>query len=93
MGAVAEGALDNGGEVHGIIPRAFVIPGGGEKGAKEGEKAVEGEKAGNGKGAVGTTKLGGGESTVVGGMHEVSCEARRSLKALDRDSGRVDKLS
>jgi hypothetical protein len=73
MGAVAHGALDAGGQVHGIIPRAFVMTG--EKGQV---RAGEGEREGERKGVIGTTKLGGGESTVVGGMHEVRLKRDRS---------------
>jgi hypothetical protein len=83
MGAVAHGALDAGGQVHGIIPRAFVMTG--EKGQV---RAGEGEREGERNGVIGTTKLGGGESTVVGGMHEVRLKRDRSRPGRGKGRGR-----
>lgn len=64
MGLVASSALENGGEVHGIIPKAFLVAANGEKGEGGNE-----EEIGKGK----TVNLEGERSTVtvVGGMHEV----------------------
>lgn len=71
MGLVASSALENGGQVHGIIPKAFLVATNGEKG--EGASSQE-EEIGK------TVNLEGQRSkvTVVGGMHEVS----RSLSSL-----------
>ncbi|KAL7411506.1 hypothetical protein BDY24DRAFT_396086 [Mrakia frigida] len=65
MGLVASSALENGGQVHGIIPKAFLVATNGEKG--EGASSQE-EEIGKGK----TVNLEGHKSkvTVVGGMHE-----------------------
>lgn len=65
MGLVASSALSNGGEVHGIIPRAFLASG------EKGDEKPEGENA-NEKGK--TVNLEGERSkvTVVKSMHEVS---------------------
>ena len=67
MGLVASSALEAGGEVHGIIPKAFLVATNGEKG--EGGGAGHEEELGKGK----TVNLEGQRSkvTVVGGMHEV----------------------
>lgn len=59
MGVVASSAVEAGGQVHGVLPRAFLGPG------EQGTGAGRDEETGH------TGNLKGGKTTVVSGMHEV----------------------
>ncbi|CED85079.1 Cytokinin riboside 5'-monophosphate phosphoribohydrolase LOG [Phaffia rhodozyma] len=60
MGLTAASAVEAGGEVHGIIPRAFLGPG------EQGVPTLSDKDESTGR----TGQLKGGKTSVVGGMHE-----------------------